>query len=488
MLAIAVVIVSLFTNSGSLTKAPLHDSDSVKRPGKARVVEHRSDSGRFLHINRIFVIGNKITRDQIILRELTLKPGDIVFSEDLNSILETDKKKVYNTRLFNTVGIKSLDLDNNEIDLLVDVTERWYTFPVPIFELSDRNFNEWWQNYNHDFNRVNYGVKLYQYNFRGRNETILATAQFGFTRNFSLTYRLPYIDKKQKQGLVFTVDFKENKNLAYKTTEHKLVFLEGKELLQTSNGFGVTYNYRNSFYDTHSFKAEYRRTNIADTIAQLNPIYLLNENTRQEYIALHYGFTSDHRDVIAYPLRGRYLYASASQFGLGLQDDVSKTEISFNYARYFDLGNNYFFSNYSFANWSTADNQPYNFFGGLGYSKKVIRGYEIYVIEGPYSFINKSTLKKRIFSRNYKVPNLFVDQFSYIPLAIYVKTYADFGYVRNYSIYEQNDLNTRFSNQFLLGFGTGIDVVTSYDTVLRFEYSINHEGKGGFFFNVKKEF
>jgi hypothetical protein len=46
--------------------------------------------------------------------------------------------------------------------LLVDVNERWYTFPVPIFELSDRNFNEWWQNYNHDFRRVNYGLRLYQ--------------------------------------------------------------------------------------------------------------------------------------------------------------------------------------------------------------------------------------------------------------------------------------------------------------------------------------
>jgi hypothetical protein len=73
-------------------------------------------------------------------------------------------------------------------------------------------------------------------------------------------------------------------------------------------------------------------------------------------------------------------------------------------------------------------------------------------------------------------------------LAIYIKTYADFGYVKNYSVYEQNDLNTKLSNKFLLGTGAGIDIVTSYDTVLRFEYSFNSEGKGGFFFNVKKEF
>jgi hypothetical protein len=163
MLATAVVILSLFANPGHPGKSTVNEMDSVKRPNKSRVVNHAGDSvGKLLHVNRIFVIGNKITRDQIILRELTLKPNDIVFSEDLVSILETDKKKVYNTRLFNTVDIKSLELDSSAVDLLINVTERWYTFPVPIFELSDRNFNEWWQNYDHDFSRINYGLRLYQ--------------------------------------------------------------------------------------------------------------------------------------------------------------------------------------------------------------------------------------------------------------------------------------------------------------------------------------
>lgn len=454
--------------------------DSSQLPG--------SDSGAFVRINRIFVIGNKITREQIILRELTLKTGDIVFNEDLPAILETDRRKIYNTRLFNTVEVKPLELEQNQTDILIDVSERWYTFPVPIFELSDRNFNEWWQNYKHDFSRVNYGLRLYQYNFRGRNETIRATFQFGYSRIFSLSYQIPYIDTKQKQGLTFEFDFREAKNLAYQTTDHKLDYFEDRNLLRTSRGVGISYTYRNSFYDVHTLKTEYRTTEVADTITQLNPYYFRNDQNKQTYMAVHYRFSSDHRDVIAYPLRGRYFFAGISRYGFGKNQDINKTEILMGYARHFDLGNTLYFSNYSYASWSSPDEQPYNMLSALGYSKQIVRGYEIYVIEGPWYALNKSTLKKRIFSRKYKVQKLFADQFSYVPLDIYVKGYADFGYAENYNRYASAGLNTTLSNQLLLGVGSGLDIVTSYDTVIRLEYTFNNEGRGGFYLNFKKEF
>src|SRR5574339_945401 len=124
-------------------------------------------TSKIVQINRIFIIGNRLTRDHIILRELSMKSGDTVNVAELDFRLEQDKKKIYNTRLFNTVEIRKLEVDTGLVDLLIDLDERWYTFPSPIFELSDRNFNEWWQNYDHDFKRVNYGPRLYQFNMRG---------------------------------------------------------------------------------------------------------------------------------------------------------------------------------------------------------------------------------------------------------------------------------------------------------------------------------
>ncbi|MGC3948641.1 MAG: BamA/TamA family outer membrane protein [Chryseolinea sp.] len=430
-------------------------------------------------------MGNRITKEQIILRELTVKPGDVINSAELPIIIDLDRKKLINTRLFNTAEIKVLDYANGTIDLLIDVNERWYTFPSIIFELADRNFNEWWQNYNHDFSRVNYGLKLYQFNMRGRNETLRLTAQFGFQRRFEISYRIPYIDKKQKQGLIVDFDFAETKNLAYQTLDHKLDYLEADNLLRVTRGGGVTYTYRRSFYTSHSLRYEFRSTSINDTVALLNPNYLGDARLDARYSTISYNFTNDHRDYIGYPLTGHYLNLQFTQYGLTSGDDVHKTEGSVTFAGYFNLGNNFYLSNATTGYLSAQASLPYVLNGGLGYQRRIVRGYEIYVIEGQNYVLNKTTFKKRIFSRVYNLNAMPIRQFRHLPLSIYVKTYADLGYVKNYVNYE---ISSRMANKLLTGVGGGIDIVASYDAVLRLEYSFNGEGENGFFFHIKKEF
>jgi outer membrane protein assembly factor BamA len=458
-------------------------ADTIKRPSKGRLPH--DTTGHPLVVNRILIMGNRITKEQIILRELTVKPGDVVNSAELPILLDLDRKKLINTRLFNTADIKVLDYSNGTIDLLIDVNERWYTFPSPIFELADRNFNEWWENYNHDFNRVNYGLRLYQFNMRGRNETLRFTAQFGFQRRFEISYRFPYIDKKQKQGLTFDFDFAETKNLAYQTLDHKLDYLEADNLLRVTRGGGVTYTYRKSFYTSHSLRYEFRSTSITDTVALLNPNYLGNARLDARYSTLSYSFTNDHRDYIGYPLTGHYLLVQFTQYGLTSGDDIHKTEGSATFAGYFNLGNNFYLSNSTTGYLSAQTTLPYVVNGGLGYQRRIIRGYEIYVIEGQNYLLNKTTFKKRIFSRVYNVNAMPIRQFRHLPLSVYIKTYGDLGYVKNYSNYE---ISSRMANKLLIGAGGGIDIVASYDAVLRLEYSFNGEGENGFFFHIKKEF
>ena len=463
------------------------DNDAIAQDTVVRPIA--VDSGRVLRLNRILIIGNRRTHDKIIVRELTVRSGDSISVRQLDETLLRDKNKIYNLRLFNTVSLRALEMPGNQFDLLIDVTERWYTFPAPIFEFSDRNFNEWYQNYNHDFRRINYGLRLYQYNFRGRNETLSFTAQFGFTRRFDLNYRIPYIDKKQKQGLVFSFDFSEPKNLAYFTNDHKFVFLEGRTTLRTTFGMGVSYNYRKSFYTTHSLQLGYRRTSVTDTILVLNPNYFPNAEKSLHYKGLTYSFNSDHRDVILYPLRGYQFSFSVAKVGLGMGDNIDMAEFNIAHARHWDLGRKFYLSDYTAGYLNTKRNQPYALYSALGYRRQLIRGYEIYVIEGPAYFINKTTLKKRIFYRSWNIERFSpLRQFSYLPVAIYIKTYLDLGYVENYPRYQSLDINKRLSNTLLAGTGAGLDLVTAYDLVFRFEYSFTREGTHGFFFNVKKEF
>jgi outer membrane protein assembly factor BamA len=378
-----------------------------------------------------------------------------------------------------------MELEPDHIDLLVNLNERWYTFPAPIFELSDRNFNEWWQNYNHDFRRVYYGLRLYQFNMRGRNETLRFLAQFGYLRRFELTYRFPYIDKKQKQGLIIDLDFSEAKNLAYRTVDHKLLYLESSRILRTTRGAGITYTFRNSFYESHGLKLEYRSVNLADTVVVANPRYLGEEKKTQQYASLTYSFTSDHRDYIAYPLRGYYINTTSTKAGLTAKDDLNKFETTLTLSGFLDLKKGFFLSNNTVGYWSTPKTVPYANFGALGYRRQFVRGYEVYVIEGPYFFLNKTTFKKRLFSKVYNWKAMPIRQFRHIPLAIYVKTYADLGYVQNYPNYQ---VNSRLTNKMLSSIGFGLDIVGSYDAVFRFEYTYNAEGMHGFFFNLKREF
>jgi len=461
-------------------------ADTIKIPFYKK--ELPSDSAQFYwEINKILIVGNNLTRNSIILRELKLKKGDVISKADLDYQLKKDQQKIFNLHLFNTVTIKPVQLDTASIDLVIEVEERWYTFPVPRFQLSDRNFNEWWQNYNHDWNRVNYGLKLYQYNLWGRNHTLLLKAQFGFQRNFLIQYKIPYLNKKQKQGLIFDFDYLNGKSVPDSTIGHKLNYVKSEKVLRTTRGVGFTYTYRNNFYLQHRLKYEYRYTDIADTLQELNPNYLGIEKKIQQYDAITYELSSDHRDVVAYPLKGYELLFGFQKSGISIRNDLRKTTAYFKFAGFLSFKQNFFLSNLSYLYWSTPDNLPYFNYGTMGYDKIFVRGYEIYVIEGPKFFLNKTTLKKRIFSRNWHLNDWPVKQFNYLPIAIYLKTYADWGYVSNYPAYENIGVNSFLSDKLLYSAGFGIDLVTGYDMALRVEYTFTSQNNG-FFLHFKKEF
>jgi outer membrane protein assembly factor BamA len=472
-----------FLGISSNEPQPAQWADTVKRVVKAPFPY--DSTARFIKINRIFIIGNDVTRERIVRRELSLQEGDIIYSADLPSVLEIDKKKLINTRLFNTVTIKTMELEKDQFDLLIDLKERWYTFPSPIFDLADRNFNEWWENYDHDFRRVNYGLRLYRFNMRGRNETLRFVAQFGYLKRFELSYRIPYLDRAQKHGIAIDFDYTEAKNVPFRTEDHKLVYYESEDVQRITRGGGITYTFRNSFYETHALKAELRNTSITDSIIFRNSNYLGEEEISQQYAALTYFFTSDHRDYVAYPLHGHYFNGYFSKSGLSSKDDLDKVEAFVNFAKFFDLKQNFFLSNNTVGYVSSPDKLSYFNYGALGYKKQFVRGYEVYVIEGPAYIMNKTTFKKRLFSRTYHWEAMPFEQFRHIPIQIYLKTYADLGYVTNYKDYPAG---VRLTDKLLSGIGGGVDVVSSYDLVLRFEYTFNAEGERGFFFHVKKEF
>lgn len=442
-------------------------------------------TARYINIDNIFILGNKRTKSAIILRELSIKKGMLLYYSDLVNHMAKDENKIFNTRLFNSVKITALDLSPDQVDIVVQVDERWYTFPIPIFKVADRNFNDWLKNQDADLSRVNYGAKFIQYNVRGRNEKLKLTAQFGFTKNLGLSYRIPYIDKSQKNGLELKVGYLERKNTAYTTEGHKQVF-HGSEQTQFEEVFStIKYTRRSRFYDFHDVILEYNKSNVSDSVTLLNPRYFSNRQTKQRFIALRYKYTKDKRDVAAYPLNGYRIQVEVNKIGVGIINDLDIFDFRLTHDRYLDIGKGFYFSMYTKGILSTPKNQSYTLFPSLGRVQDFVRGYELYLIEGSSIALNKASFKKLLFKGVKKISPFRVKQFKNFPYAFYLKTYFDTGYVKNFNEYEQNSLLT---NRIIYGTGIGIDFVTFYDFVIRTEYSINDIKEQGFFFHFKKGF
>jgi outer membrane protein assembly factor BamA len=449
-------------------------------------VDNPTDSteSRYVTIDNVFIIGNKKTKASIILRELSVKKGMLIYYPDLIKHLDTDQNKIYNTRLFNTVKVNTLDLSTDQVDVVIQVEERWYTYPIPVFKLADRNLNDWLKNQGGDFSRVNYGLKFSQYNLRGRNEKLRLNAQFGFTKNYYISYKIPYIDRSQKNGLEIKVGYKENKSAAYITEDHRQVFNTSEDI-QFRETYGlVSYTRRSQFYDFHDVVLEFNNSRISDSLNILNPRYFSNRETQQQYLALRYKFTRDKRDVIAYPLKGYRIQVGLNKIGLGIYNELDIIDLRVTHDRYLEVGKNMYFSVYTKAVISTPDNQSYKIFPSLGRQQDFVRGYELYLIEGSGFVLNKMSFKRVLF-KGVKQNPMKVSHFKNFPYALYLKTYFDMGYVDNFNNYEMND---RLTNRLIYGTGIGLDFVTFYDFVIRTEYSINDEKEHGFFFHFRKGF
>jgi len=438
-----------------------------------------------LKIDRIFIVGNKKTKQKIILRELDFAEKETIGTHDLLKRIKRNEDNIFNTRLFISVNISFILIENNQVDVIIRVAERWYFFPIPVFELADRNFQDWWVNQNHDLSRIELGLKLYVYNMRGRNETLKLTGQFGFTKRFQVAYGFPSIDKKQKIGLSFLFDYTLNKNTNYRTTEHIYRFLDSDSWLKEQYLGGVSMTYRNSLYNFHTFGLNYSQSQVNDTIVQLNPDYFQN-GTSQAYFRIYYSYIYDRRDIKAYPLSGSYFSARIEKIGLGIVDDVNVFGISALYNRFIDLGKKFYFTFGVGGSAYTPQEQPYILFNSMGKYPFSLRGYELYVIEGPYFIQNQYTFRKCLFQVEKDLRSILsVKQFNRFQLAVYIKSYFDLGYVKGYP---ENVLNTQFTDNLIYGGGAGIDLVTFYDIILRFDYSFNKAGEHGFVFGVRSLF
>ena len=437
-------------------------------------------------IKEITIDGNRTTRSITILRELSFNYGDTVNQQELDERLKESELLLMNTGLFNNVQIyfKNWIAETSEVHIHISVAEAWYIYPIPLFELADRNFNVWWVDQKRSLKRTNIGINFSHINLTGRADRLELVTKFGYTRNFSLKYKMPYFNASQSLGLLMDVSYFQNKEVNYLTLDNKQIFYqEDDRFVYQRFKARAGLSFRPGLRQRHEWELSYNQNKLSSVISsELNPNFFLEGADFQRFFSLEYRFVSDFRDRRFYALKGHYFEAELEKDGLGLVGSRNGLTLHLEYNKYWSLSEKWSFALLNSGKISLIrGQQPYNDNRAVGFNEKSIRGYELYIIDGLDMMYAKSSLRFNLINKTVTFGKLIpIPAFRYMPLQIYLAFNNDLGIVNS----PYRGLNNPFNNRFLWGGGLGLDFVLYNTRVFSVEYSFNHILENGLFIHL----
>ena len=418
-------------------------------------------------ISEISYEGNKHTKEHIINRELTFHLGDTLSFDLYEKEIQQSKNNLLNSALFNFVTISFCDsLEFTKVK--IQVTERWYIWPEVILKFQERNFTEWLVN--RDLSRIDYGIYVSHLNFRGRQEKLQLQFKTGFNQKIGILYQVPYINKNMKTGLSIGISYNtQNEVFTDIGADNKMIYTKNpNDILLEKYNIHLEYTRRNNLYTRHYLIIDFDDVRLKNELL-IQKDHYFNDAEKAKFISISYFLKNDRRDSRNYPLNGFYNDLEITQNGLGiLQNSFAFTKLTANYRRYFFLKSRWYLAFGSFIQAFSTGKTPFYLQDGLGFHDYV-RSYEPYVIFGQVSSLAKAQVKFQLLKpKVQKIPFIKAEKFSKIHYAVFSNLFIDGGYVYN----SRGALRTH-ENEFLLGAGAGLDLVTFYDLVWRVEYSIN---------------
>ena len=434
-----------------------------------------------IEINDVLLTGYKRTKPYIIMRDVPFKKGEYLSVKELNDKLSLCKTQLMYTTLFVDVEVTPLKVDSAHVFIHIHVKERWYLFPIPYFKLVTRNFNTWWYEEKHSLKRVEYGLKFQQNNATGRNDNLNLWFINGYTQQLSLRYDNPNLGKNLQHGFNIGFGFRRNHELNYdmdSAKANKLGFHKEEDRFLINQSFvDFTYTYRPAIRTRHSFKVTYGSYKLDSLVVKLNPNYFGSSRTNMQYVDVGYNLSYINLDYIPYPMKG-----------FAAEINVDKRFGKNAYLQLMTRTNNCFplstkstFQLQTVAAIRGPFNQAYINNYLMGSADFYMRGLEYYVVQGVAGGIARGTMKHELLSFNLRNP-IKSTSHDKIPFRLFVKAYSDLGY----SYLPKPGLSI-FNNKLLRTGGIGLDIITFYDVVLRFEYTFNQLGQSDLYFHNQSD-
>ena len=422
-------------------------------------------------IKDIYITGAKRTRKSTILRELPFKVLDTYPISLITAKLEQTKRQLMNTGLFWNVVVYLNSLDDQNVFVNIEVTEKWYFFPQPFIRLANGTFSQWNER-GRKLEHLNYGIKLTQFNFSGRNDKAQVQFTNGYSKKIALQYQGLYFDKDLRWWANINFSHGKNRELNYATENNKLLAVKNPDgFLYEFYQSSVDLVYRPAIKTRHQFTIGYISNRFADTVAKLNENYLPSDAT-YHYPYISYGVSFIDYDFNPYPTRGRAGNVSIQKSGIN--SPINLWQLSLSGTKYWQVGKKGYFSAMVAGILKLPFKQPYITQGFLGYGDAFLQGYENYIVDGVAGGYTKQTLAFNLVNTQVTLP--FHKRFKTlrnVPFKVYIKAFTNAGYVHNPNETLRNELN----NKMLYSRGVGIDFVAFTDLIFKIEWSFNQLGQ-----------
>jgi outer membrane protein assembly factor BamA len=449
----------------------------------------------YIHIAAIEITGNKLTKERIITRELNFKVGDSIAvfqkkkgflsgekrfmtsdSSELRLLMTYSRENIINTKLFLTVNLSLEQMTGNRYKLHIDVTERHYWWLFPVVKLNAPNFNEWLRDIN--WSDLSMGLFFSHNNLFGLSHQTSLVAYLGKSYAVAWGYRIPWIGKGQKTGLTFGASYQNLYTVEYGSVENKRQMLYAYSSFQNVKLIG-TLNFRPGLYNYATVRLTGEWVKVSDSLYELDTNYLGGMKTTNTSLSLYADYYYDSRNSKSYPLKGAILKAFVNKVGLGIvSKDVDLFYYGVDLRFYQTISRKFYVAEMVKAESASGQNYPYYYQLNMMYKKDFIRGYDLYTLKGDQMYYFRSNFKYELVKPSLKKvkPGQEKNKFKALQYAFYLNAFADCGYVVN-----KFTSDNPYSNKMLYSWGLGLDFVTYYDMVLRFEYAFTSIGTNGFF-------
>lgn len=401
-----------------------------------------------LIVGEVFISGNEKTKDFVILREMSLRPGEEVTREKL----DYDRERIYSLRLFNRVQVSEAPAGEGKANIMVEVNERWYIFPFPILGVRDR-----------DWSKVFYGAGLAHNNFRGRNEKLFGSLVLGYDPSVSLFYRNSFLDESGAWFMDARTSYSRVRNRSPRLEALYGEYEEKHFTLQA--GVGTRLGRHHSVW----VNAGYRVVDVP------NRELLVSAAGRDAFPTAGVGYLYDTRDLQEYPSMGTMVGLSVTKSGVpGHQPDFFRVATDFR--QFLPLPGGLVLAGRVFTDNGGGKSIPAYSRVYFGYGER-IRGHFTEVLEGDNLAGATVELHLPLLAPRYLRVGLLPDGFNLWRFGIGAALFGDAGT----TWFRESKFSVAHLSK---GYGAGIHLLLPYSAIIRLEAAWNEVRHGEFIVDI----